>query len=129
MSLRIRSHLLISLGLLLLLLMAAGAQIIDWSRGLVIPGTENITPGPGVDLSGWNQPDHHLNCADLAGGRDLHESTFAHSLLHQAWFIDADLTNANFTGSGLYAADFSRAKLGGAVLVLQGALPKGVSIA
>jgi hypothetical protein len=38
-------------------------QIYNGQTRLVIPGTEAITPGPGVDLSGWNTVAHHLTFA------------------------------------------------------------------
>jgi hypothetical protein len=35
-------------------------QIYNDQTGQVIPGTQGITPGPGVDLSEWNTPGHVL---------------------------------------------------------------------
>ena len=52
------------------------ADIDNWQTGEVIPGTEGIEPGPGVDLRGWNTPDHNLVFADFSGGLDLTGSLF-----------------------------------------------------
>ena len=38
-------------GLLMSLPAAAQADIFRWDNGQLIPGTEGITPGPGVNLS------------------------------------------------------------------------------
>ena len=65
-------------------LLAAGpthADIYRWDTGELIPGTEGIEPGPGVDLSGME-----LEFAQLAG---------------------VNLTNANLSYSTLSNADFT----------------------
>ncbi|MDZ4784415.1 MAG: amidase family protein [Planctomycetia bacterium] len=83
---------------LLLVPSAARAEIYRWDNGEVIPGTEGITLGPGVQLD-------HL------------ELTFAE--------LNGDLTNANFSGSNLadasiccslQDADFSGTIIRGAIL-------------
>ncbi len=85
----------------------ANAQIYRWDNGQVIPGTEGITVGPGVDLSNWNSDSKNLRFADF-GDNDLTDATFASS----------DLGNARFLGSAstLANADFTDAWVRGAAL-------------
>jgi uncharacterized protein YjbI with pentapeptide repeats len=88
------------------------------NSGQVIPGTEGITPGPGVDLGGWNSPGHELEFADLSDfyfyyQRDisLSNASFANSDLHAANLNSTDLTSANFVGADLTNASLSAANL------------------
>ena len=45
---------------------SAFGDILRWDDGTVIPGTSGITPGVGIDLSGWNTPGHVLDFASLS---------------------------------------------------------------
>ncbi len=64
------------LGVLLLgTLFPARADIYNWQTGEVIPGTEDIEPGPGVRLWDWNTEDRNLRYADFAG-LDLSNARF-----------------------------------------------------
>ena len=68
-------------GLLMSLPAAAQADIFRWDNGQLIPGTEGITPGPGVNLSSpygeWSSPQRNLRFADFSGGLDLTEASFS----------------------------------------------------
>ena len=101
------------------------ADIYRWDTGELIPGTEGIEPGPGVQLRAWNEDNRNLNYADFSGGLDLTEAEFGHMLflgnpqgswLAYANFSDAMLVGADFGRSTLTAADFSRANLTDAYL-------------
>ena len=91
------------------------ADIYRWDNGNVIPGTQGITPGPGVDLSYWNTAARNLRFADFSGGLDLTGSNFYFSWvddadfsganLTSAYFAESTLTNANLTGANLTSAD------------------------
>ena len=68
------------------------AEIRRWnSRGDVIPGTEDITIGPGVDLSGWNTESRNLRHATGFSGQAAN-SSFDNP-------IGIDLTGADFSNS------------------------------
>lgn len=85
------------------------AQIYRWDTGGVIPGTEELVPGPGVGLSGLSLEFAALKNADLAG------AGFGFSILSNASFRDANLAGAKFQFSTLAGADFSGATIPGAV--------------
>jgi uncharacterized protein YjbI with pentapeptide repeats len=93
------------------------ADIKNWQTGETIPGTEGITPGPGIDLSNWNTPTMNLEFADLAD-TNLEGANFHDSVLSYAWFQRANLMNARFThflaGGSLLGADLTQANLTGA---------------
>ena len=78
---------------------AARADIYRWDNGQVIPGTEGIEPGPGVQL------DHmQLECAELGGwrpgdGLDLTGANLTGANLTCAILSYSTLTNANLTGA------------------------------
>jgi uncharacterized protein YjbI with pentapeptide repeats len=72
-----------------------------WPRE-VIPGTEGIEPGPGVDLGGMK-----LEYADLSG-EDLTASSFDASDLTHAAFCGATLTDSNMSGANLTEVLFGR---------------------
>ncbi len=59
------------------------ADIYRWDTGELIPGTEGIEPGPGVQLRDWNTEDHNLRYADFAG-LDLSNARFEISLRNHA---------------------------------------------
>ena len=54
----------------------ARADIFRWDTGELIPGTEGIEPGPGVDLAVWRTDDHNLRYADFSGGLNLESADF-----------------------------------------------------
>ena len=94
------------------------AQIYNDQTGQVIPGTQGITPGPGVDLSGWNTAGHQLEFAGLGsidltnasfGMSDITSASFYNSTLTSAIFTNANLTNASICGATLTNANFSGA--------------------
>ena len=93
------------------------------SQGQVIPGTQGITPGPGIDLSGWNTLGHQLEFANLQyinltnasfATSDLANASFNSSTLTNANFTNATLTNSNLSFSTLTNANFSGAIVKGA---------------
>lgn len=104
------------------------AQIYRWDNGQVIPGTERITPGPGVILHGYDTDQSNLDFADLKAidlngasltSARLRSSDFSGAILHKATLRDtnmtnaklsrADLTNANLLGATLTNADLTDA--------------------
>ena len=72
--------------------------------GQVIPGTQGITPGPGIDLSGWNTPGHQLEFASLSY-QGLSNASFENSDLTSASLYFSDLTNADFRNANLTRAN------------------------
>ena len=83
------------------------ADIFRWDNGLVIPGTEGITPGPGIDLNNWNTDPHNLKYADFSGGLDLSGAGFANSWLDFANFQGLNLASASFYHSTLTGANLT----------------------
>jgi uncharacterized protein YjbI with pentapeptide repeats len=81
------------------------ADILRWDNGQIIPGTEGLTPGPGVDL-GLRQ----LEFAELSG-IDLTDASLRGAMLTDAKFVGAKLIRANFSPSKLGNANFSQADL------------------
>lgn len=77
-----------------------GAAIFRWDTGAVVPGTEEIEPGPGVDLS-----QRSLEYADLSS-LDLKGADLSFSDLSFARFNGAILNEADFTGSMIRGARF-----------------------
>ena len=77
------------------------ADILRWDNGELIPGTEGITPGPGVQLQ-----DRFLDFADLKN-KTLTDATFARSDLTSATFQEASLTRAIFTDAEIRSANLS----------------------
>jgi len=78
----------LTLCLLIFIVELAQAEIENWQTGLTIPGTENITPGPGSKFYDWNTANHNLQYADLSN-KDL----------AQIWFYDSWLGYADFSNS------------------------------
>jgi uncharacterized protein YjbI with pentapeptide repeats len=75
-------------------------DIYRWHTGEVIPGTEGITPGPGVQL------DHHeLAYANLRE-LNLTDSRFDNSNLNGAYLYNSALTNADLTGAVVTGTNF-----------------------
>ena len=121
----------IACGLLMTLPAAAQADIFRWDNGQLIPGTQGITPGPGVDLSRWSSPERNLRFADFSGGLDLTQANFSSSWLDNSRFNGANLTrctsicrtltNANLSGTNLTdawlrVATLTNANFAGAVV-------------
>ncbi len=79
--LRMTPCLLLALGFLALICEGTWADIKNWQTGQTIPGTEGITPGPGVSLMNWNSDAHNLRYADFSAGLDLGGSLFRSSWL------------------------------------------------
>ncbi len=88
-------------GLLMSLPAAAQADIFRWDNGQLIPGTEGITPGPGVQL------DHHELAYAVLYHLDLTDSRFDFSNLTNADLRESKLTSANLTGAVETGAFFS----------------------
>ena len=91
---------------------ASHGDVKNWQTGQTIPGTEDIVPGPGVNLGGW-RVGKNLNFADLKN-LDLHGAYFYGSWLNYATFENSDLTGANFYTSQFTGANFSGALIRGA---------------
>ncbi len=87
------------------------ADITNWQTGQTIPGTEGITPGPGMVLENWNTETHNLRYADFSDGLNLRHSTFSWDWLDSARFAQANLTGVTFWHSTLTDADLSQANL------------------
>lgn len=81
------------------------ADVVRRDNGAVIPGTEGITPGPGVDLSDLDLSFAALNNRNLTGG------FFTASNLTSATFKSSLLTATDFTAANLSQADLDRATL------------------
>ena len=107
-----RSHSRMMLACAILACLAASArsalaQIYTWNTNELIPGTEGITLGPGVDLSGWNTPGHQLEFANFNTNASLTNASFNSSDLVNATFYGTSLINAGFSGTVITGADFS----------------------
>ncbi|MGN6368774.1 MAG: pentapeptide repeat-containing protein [Phycisphaerae bacterium] len=85
---------------------AAQASIIRWDTHAVIPGTQNITPGPGVNLSNRSLPFALFDT-------DLSSANFSQSDLRNARFLGATVTNANFNNANILNAHFDNLTSGG----------------
>ena len=90
--------------------LVATAQI-PGHYGETLPGTDDITLGPNIDLSGWNQPERNLRSA-LFQGVDLTNASFAGSWVDRSIF-GADLSNASFEDASLTDASFEDSNLMG----------------
>jgi uncharacterized protein YjbI with pentapeptide repeats len=76
------------------------ADIFRWDNGQLIPGTEAITPGPGVQLN-----DRQLIYASV-GSTDLSNANFSNSNLTNAYLHESTLTGANLSGAVVKWAGF-----------------------
>jgi uncharacterized protein YjbI with pentapeptide repeats len=95
----------------------AVGQIYDYETDQVIPGTQGITLGPGVDLSNWNSAGHELEYANLGSYEvsiDLSGASFANSDLTAAFLHGANLTNVDFTNANLSSASLGSTNVSGA---------------
>jgi hypothetical protein len=108
----------IACGLLVSLPAAAQADIFRWDNGELIPGTEGITPGPGVgfDYCPWTCLPRDLRFADFSGGLDLTEANFYPTWLDNSRFNGANLTGARLASASLRNADLSGTNLTNASL-------------
>ena len=101
---------------------ALHADIYRWDNGEVIPGTEGITPGPGVQLD-YRELEHaELSRQDLTGsnfsfsnltGADLQYSTLTNADLRGAVVTGASLggtSSIGFTPSQFYSTQSYQAK-------------------
>jgi uncharacterized protein YjbI with pentapeptide repeats len=87
---------------------ATQADIYRYDTGEVIPGTEGITPGPGMPFGNQDAEYGELSGLDLTG------SDFAQSNLSHANLRRSKLTGANFEGADLSSAALSQSMLDGA---------------
>jgi uncharacterized protein YjbI with pentapeptide repeats len=110
-----RRHICIACTLLLTLTSACQADIFRWDNGQLIPGTEGITPGPGVQLSNRDLEFADLSDKNLVNSRfdlsRLSSANFGHSNLFSATFTSADLKDANLTDAQLQSTRFDNADL------------------
>jgi uncharacterized protein YjbI with pentapeptide repeats/outer membrane protein assembly factor BamB len=93
---------------------AVRGDIFRWDTGEVIPGTEGIEPGPGIDLSDWNSESRNLRVADFGDyseGFDLTGANFSQSWLEASYFGNSILTQADLSGASLKSASFEGATL------------------
>jgi uncharacterized protein YjbI with pentapeptide repeats len=81
----------------------ARADILRWDNGQRIPGTEGITLGPGVQLSGQELVRAALSSTNLEGA-DLTGANLANAKLDLS-----RLANANFAGATVHGASFAGA--------------------
>ena len=97
---------------ILLISVSTNAQIYSWQTGEIIPGTENIIPGPQMDLSNWtNATGKSLSYANFSGGLNLSYSYFDDSKLDYALFSNGNLKSSSFTNSNLVNAVMENANL------------------
>ena len=75
------------------------ADILRWDNMQVIPGTQGITPGPGVQLVEMDLSFADLKAIDLTGASFesgvLNNATFDQSTLADAVFFDAEIQGVN----------------------------------
>ena len=91
-------------------MVAANADVLNWQTNEVIPGTEGITPGPGVDFWALNNDGFDLSFADF-GGFDLTGGVFDNANLSNALFDGSNLQGASLEYTDLSDADFDDANL------------------
>ena len=118
-----RRPLLVLLAFLCMSTTATHADIYRWDNGALIPGSEGIEPGPGVNLSSswwwatpqgpWNTDEQNLRNANFAG-KDLSHSNFSRSWLEIADFSEANLSDAHFNSSVLANVNLADALITGA---------------
>jgi uncharacterized protein YjbI with pentapeptide repeats len=86
------------------------ADIFRWDNGQLIPGTEGITPGPGVNLD-WRElafaqlGERDLTGASLVNSR-LTRANLANSNLSRSAFRHSTLTDADLVGAVVTGTDF-----------------------
>ncbi len=84
------------------------ADIYRVDTGRLIPGTQGITPGPGVDLSNRSLEYANLQYSNLTN------ALFSNSDLKSGYFDQSNVTNASFLGTNLLSARFYLGTLTGA---------------
>jgi uncharacterized protein YjbI with pentapeptide repeats len=90
-------------------------QIERWDTGAVIPGTDGIVPGPGVQLDHRNLEFAVLSNSDLARSR-LDSSNLSNAHIFHTNLMNANLTEAVLTRADLWNADLKDADLTNAVV-------------
>ena len=86
---------------------SAPADIFRWDNGEVIPGTEEITPGPGIFLY-----QRDVQYADLANS-DLRYGQFEEARLDYARFTNSNLSGGFMPNTTFLGADFTDAIIDG----------------
>jgi uncharacterized protein YjbI with pentapeptide repeats len=111
----IHRHICFACALLFALAAVSRADIFRWDNGALIPGTQGITPGPGVQLSNRYLQYARLSQTNLTGANftssDLTEGSFYSSTLDGANLSGAILSGASFLGASLMSANLSGAYL------------------
>ncbi|MCA9200320.1 MAG: pentapeptide repeat-containing protein, partial [Planctomycetales bacterium] len=80
-------------------------QILTWDTHEVLPGTELITLGPGLDFSSFNSEALNLSYGDFSGEDvDISNSNFATANVRYADFSQANVAGANVAGADLHHA-------------------------
>ena len=87
-------------GLLMSLPAAAQADVYRWDNGQLIPGTEGITPGPGVQLDHRQMAYAILWKLNLTGA-NFEASNLANAILEFSTLTGANLAGAVVTGTSL----------------------------
>jgi uncharacterized protein YjbI with pentapeptide repeats len=104
--------------------------IYRWDNGQLIPGTENITPAPGVDVSRMDLRYGNLAGYDLSSGNfnrtnlgnadlrnaNLAQGSFDHASLADVQLANASLVNADLTRARLFVASFNGVNMTGAIV-------------
>jgi uncharacterized protein YjbI with pentapeptide repeats len=98
-------HVCIACALLITLPATGLADIFRWDNGGLIPGTQGIEPGPGVQLTNRQLQYARFSQTNLTG------ANFASSDLTQGRFYDSTLDDANLSGAILSGANFSAASM------------------
>jgi uncharacterized protein YjbI with pentapeptide repeats len=93
----------------------ARGDIFRWDNGQVIPGTEGITPGPGVQLVGLQLEYAGLVDIDLTGA-NFSRSNLTNASLFNSTLTSTNLAGANLTNAELDFAILSNANLAGAIV-------------
>jgi uncharacterized protein YjbI with pentapeptide repeats len=88
------------------------AEIYRWDTDEVIPGTEEIEPGPGVQFRAWASENRNLRYADFSGGVNLTGAFFGADWgnygdwsFRGSWLDHADFSNANLTSASFASFD------------------------
>ena len=95
-----RWHLTVVALCMLLAASLANAAIYRWPTGEVIPGTEGIDPGPGVQLDHMELESAALYITDLTGA-NFEASDLTNAVLSGANLTNATLTDVILTGANL----------------------------
>ena len=94
----------------------ARADIFRWDNGKLIPGTEGLTPAPGIVLDDLDLSFARLSSSNLESA-SLQNSILERASLYVARLSNANLTHADFTGADLERAQIEGADLSGATIV------------